>query len=600
MTPKFRKVLRALLIFALLLRSDFVMAETTVYEKPLTGYVNDTDVRVRTGPGTNYAQMKIDGKLLYYPVNQKLSIIGEDFDTKNEKWYKVIWTYQESEIESWIRNDFVRIQYEFDGEDDFVQQLLQRYPDLSNGYIEKLSALHQEHPEWIIEIYDTGLNWDTVIAKESRIGFNLISGSNLALRSTEPGAYDSSTGEFIPLDGTNWFAANSQTIAYYIDPRNFLDSKNAFMFLSLSYKTIETTDVIQKVINGTFMQDRDKVDGRKYADIFLEAGQNASVSPVYLASLARQEQGVSGSAAVTGQTFTYNGKTYSGLYNFFNIGATSGTDNWKKGLIYANGGENGTNTSYLRPWKSPYKAIKGGALFIADGYINVGQNTMYFHKFNVTSYMTYGHQYMTNVQAAVTQASILYSAYRNAGALDQPLTFTIPIFKNMPEKTELPTTYELPGPEEPDPDPEVVTGDLIVDLDLLNNSGYLTGFRLGITYQELKNQISALENNTYTVKIVDENGIEIANSAILSSGLKFYFSKDGQESSYTIIIKGDLSGDGIINAQDLLLAKKAILEIVQLSDVQKHAAMISDGKTFSTKDYLEMKKHYLGIKEIEQ
>ncbi|MBQ4253283.1 MAG: hypothetical protein II712_00505 [Erysipelotrichaceae bacterium] len=600
MTSKFRKLFAAIMTVTLLFGSNLVVAETTVYEKPLTGYVNDTDVIVRTGPGTNYAQMKSDGKLLYYPNNQQLQIIGEDFDTRNEKWYKVSWTYQENEIESWIRNDFVRIQYEFDENDEFVQQILQNYPDLPKGYIEKLAAVHQEHPAWNIEIYDTKLQWDTVIAKESRIGFNLISGSNLAYRSTEPGAYDRETGKFIPLDGTNWFAANSQTIAYYIDPRNFIDSKNIFMFLSLSYKEIETPAVVQKVINGTFMQDKDKVSGKNYADIFHEAGENAQVSPVYLASLARQEQGVSGSVAVTGQSFTYNGKTYSGLYNFYNIGATSGTDNWKKGLIYANGGENGTATSYLRPWKSPYKAIMGGALFIADGYISVGQNTMYFHKFNVTSYMTYSHQYMTNVQAAVSQASILYSAYKNASALDQPLTFTVPIFRNMPEKTELPTTYELPGPEEPDPQEPVASGDLIVDLDLLNTSGYLTGFRLGITYQELKNQISALENNAYEVQIVDENGIEIANSAVLSTGLKFNFTSDGQLSSYTVIIRGDLNGDGKINAQDLLLAKKGLLEIITLSDVQKQAAMISDSTTFSTRDYLAMKKHYLGVKEIDQ
>ena len=114
MTSEFRKLLTVLMTLTLLLGSDLVVAETTVYENPLTGYVNDTDVIVRTGPGTNYSQMRLNGSLLYYPNNQQLLIIGDDYDSRNEKWYKVRWTYLENEIESWIRNDFVRIQHEFD------------------------------------------------------------------------------------------------------------------------------------------------------------------------------------------------------------------------------------------------------------------------------------------------------------------------------------------------------------------------------------------------------------------------------------------------------------------------------------------------------
>lgn len=601
MTTKIRRILSIIITVLLTTGSSFVLAEEKTYEKPLTGYVNDTDVIVRTGPGTNYAQMKIDGKYLYYPYNQKLSLLAEDYDTKNMKWFKVSWMREEQEITSWIRNDFVRIEYEYDENDDYAVYLRTKYPDMPDGYIEKLVAVHTEHPNWIIDIYDTGLQWDTVIEKESRIGFNLISGSNLAYRSTEPGAYDRDTGTFIPLDGTSWFAANSQTIAFYIDPRNFLDSKNLFMFLNLSFKENESASIVQNVINGTFMSGSDNVSGKKYCDIFYEAGQNAKVSPVYLATLARQEQGNSGSAAVTGQSFTYEGKTYSGLYNFYNIGATSGPDNWKKGLIYANGGKDGTATSYLRPWKSPYKAIMGGALFIAAGYIEAGQDTMYFQKFNVTSYRTYSHQYMTNVQAAVSQGSMLHSAFRNAGALDHALTFTIPIFKGMPEKTELPTTFVPPtnDPEDPVP-PEEVTGDLIVDLDLLNTDGYLTGFKLGITYQELKNQVSLLENGNYVIRVVDENDVEIGNNMKLATGLKFNFSKGEEQSSYVIIIRGDINGDGLIDARDLLMAKKALLEDITLSDTQLQAARIYDGKDFSTRDYLMMKKHYLGEKEIEQ
>ena len=49
----------------------------------------------------------------------------------------------------------------------------------------------------------------------------------------------------------------------------------------------------------------------------------------------------------------------------------------KAGLVFANGGSDGTKTSYLRPWTSPKKAIMGGASYIGEGYIASTQNTMY-------------------------------------------------------------------------------------------------------------------------------------------------------------------------------------------------------------------------------
>ncbi|HQB32565.1 MAG TPA: hypothetical protein PLI19_04455, partial [Erysipelotrichaceae bacterium] len=159
---------------------------------------------------------------------------------------------------------------------------------------------------------------------------------------------------------------------------------------------------------------------KSYATIFYEAGQYAQVSPIYLAVKARNEQGVTGSAAVDGRTFEYNGVVYSGIYNFYNIHAYSGPDNWKYGLVYA-----ATPGSYGRPWNSIEKSIKGGALWIADGYISDGQDTLYYQKFNCVN-GAYWHQYATNIRAAFSEGRMMYSNYLLANILDQELTFGIP------------------------------------------------------------------------------------------------------------------------------------------------------------------------------
>ena len=68
----------------------------------------------------------------------------------------------------------------------------------------------------------------------------------------------------------------------------------------------------------------------------------------------------------------------------------------KNGLEYAS---NTTMGKYLLPWNDPAKAIKGGAIWIARNYIAVGQDTLYFQKYDVVNNGTelYNHQYMQNI-----------------------------------------------------------------------------------------------------------------------------------------------------------------------------------------------------------
>ena len=550
--------------------------------------------------------LTIDGKKQYFTRLQQLLIIGEGYDYEGDKWYHASFKINGADYDGWIYYANVQIQLVLEDDSDFETYLTsQGFPE---SYKEPLRQLHAQYPTWHFIAYHTNLEWETVVNKESRLGFSLIDGSNLALRSVAKGAFDVATQTFIVYDGTNWYCANKATVAYYLDPRNFLNKYDIFQFLNLSFKESETPDEIQNLLKGTFMSGNDPVGGKAYKNIFYEAGQAAGVSPIYLASLARQEQGTSGSRAVTGESFTYNGKTYSGLYNFFNIGATSGADNWKKGLIYANGGENGSNTSYGRPWKSPEKAIKGGALWIASGYVNVGQDTMYLQKFNVTPNSTYSHQYMTNIRAAYQQGRSMYSTYETANSLNQTLVFTIPVYKNICSATALPTTYVLPQTlaeqeamesgnytVDPDPTPEPVeyTGDFIVDLGLLNSEGYLSGFDFGITVEELIGQIKATNEN-YGVTISDAQGNNVDGKNKVATGYKLVVEDEDGTSNYTIIIKGDIDGNGTVELKDLLLYKKHLLDTKRLEGAAYKAALIQGISEPELKGYLVIKKYILG------
>lgn len=312
------------------------------------------------------------------------------------------------------------------------------------SYYSKLAILKQAHPKWTFKAINTGLDFNSAVEEENSLGRSLleVSGSynNVGYLNTISGSYNYYNDKFKAFDGSSWFAANKDTIAYYMDPRNFLIDMYVFQFEALSYeKDLQTLSVVQKLLNGDYLNN--------YASSFISAANDSKVSPVYLASLSKQEVGGYSTAttAVNGKSFTYNGKTYTGIYNPYNIGAVSGANPVYNGLYWAAGGSTKA-TSYNRPWNSMDKALRGGAKWIGENYINIGQNTIYFKKWDVVgnvnsaSGSNYIHQYQTNIQAPMQEGNFVYKSYNDSNILNSSFVFYIPVYKNMPASTSLPAT----------------------------------------------------------------------------------------------------------------------------------------------------------------
>lgn len=591
-------------IFMVVSDSACIKAEET---EAAEGFVLGEGIRVRLGPGVNYEHLTINGSYQYYNDGEVLSIIGSSVNNEGELWYNVIFN-RDKEYRTWVRDEYFQLIVNKPKDASFEAYMNdQGFPDT---YKRSIRRLHNLYPNWTFVAYHTNLDWNEAVSKESRLGFSLVDGSDTSLRSKDPGAYDSSTGQYIPWDGNNWFCANSETVAYYMDPRNFINKMNIFMFLNLGYKESETAEVIQKVLDGTFMSGNAPVDNRRYADLFFEGGRNNRISGLYLAVLARLEQGTNGSAATSGAAFSYNGRTYSGLYNYFNIGAVSDAENWKLGLIYANGGVNGTETSYNRPWNSPSRAINGGAEWIAEGYISDGQDTMYLMKFNVTPVGTYSHQYMTNIRGVYIKSESMFFTYYDTGNLTRDLTFSIPVYENMPEYTVLPG-HNPPViiPEDPveepeiseyeDPAADVSSGDIITDLCLINDNETLTGFETGTTAGVISNLASSMENGTQ-VTIRNASGETVEGNSLIATGYTVEIRNGDNVEEYTVIIKGDVNGDGKIDAADLLEVKKDILNLSELEGPYLKAALPQGEEEISILSYIMIKRHLLGTEEIDQ
>lgn len=195
----------------------------------------------------------------------------------------------------------------------------------------KLRVLHNTYPNWTFKSLQTGLDFNASVNAEKSV--SSIQGGDIY--------YDFSSGNKIQTE-KGWYIANKETVAYYLDPRNFLNAERILMFENLGYSDNYTETVVQSILSGTFMSGISVLDNQSYSSIFVEAGKKGNISAVYLASLARQEAGAKLTNTTNGAQFTYNGVTYVGLYNFFNIGASSSASNPAlAGLVWASGGSTG-------------------------------------------------------------------------------------------------------------------------------------------------------------------------------------------------------------------------------------------------------------------
>lgn len=347
------------------------------------------------------------------------------------------------------------------------------------SYKQALRSLHSRHPNWTFTAMHTGLGFDASV---------LISKANGAIQGGMQ-YYELTNGS--PTQAGNdkgWYIPNDATAAYYLDPRNFLTEKYILQFESLEYSENYTESVVQSILTNTFMGGLSILDNQPFSSIFVEAGRSANMSAVYLASLARQESGVNGSTSTKGEAFQYEGVFYSGLYNFYNIGARSGASNpVLAGLVYASGGI------------CTLCSIDGGT---------------------------------TNPGTDVTVPLPLSNYILAAG-------------------------YKI-------------------------NGEYVTGFAVQESLSDVKKKLG-------------NESISFSTETI-GTGTKITYNNQ----IYTIVMYGDLTGDGKINSADLLKMRQYLQGTVSLSGAYLEAGMLSSQGKVNSADLLKLRQHLLGTNKISQ
>lgn len=370
------------------------------------------------------------------------------------------------------------IDYQDEVTDKEFEKLLDK-EDFPETYKRALRYLHTKHPNWTFKGMYTDIRFSTAVANFQNVS---------AIKGNEK-YYLIENGKKVQAgNDKGWYLPNKETLEYYLDPRNFLTEKYILQFENLGYSENYTESVVKSILKGTFMDGISLLDNQAYSAIFVEAGKISEVSSVYLASLAIQEVGVNGSMSVSGKEFEYEGKTYSGLYNFYNIGAASSASSpVKAGLVYASGG----------------------------ACTKCNSNEIYDE--------------VDNDKIGISLKDLLEDA-----------------------------SYK-------------VSGDFVYD------------FSVGEKIDRIEEKI-------------DNDDVEIKGKKVIGTGDKIKFNGE----SYTVVIYGDVTGDGEITSADLLKIRQYLLGMTSLSGAYKEAAKTTGGKSVTSADLLKVRQYLLGMTKISQ
>ncbi len=328
------------------------------------------------------------------------------------------------------------------------EEELNKFPD---AYKAKIQALHNIYPNAIFvakrpdnyngkykcsgKVYDATLNFNTMIELEYYDTYRNIKDRCLidygdGYKSTDSWAYNFYTNEFVGFSGGSWYIVNRETINYYLNSLNYLNESNIFAFENLNHNSGSyTIEGIENILGNSFMRDSYCPGSTKlYSEVIKEAAEKNDLNAYFLAARMRLEQGRNKGPLVSG---TYPG--YEGYYNYFNVQANGKTreDVFVNGLTYAKN----------HGWNTEYTAIIEGAKFVANGYINDGQDTLYLQKWDATGTCWANHQYMQNVSAPVTEGNMLFKAYKtDSNYKNANFEFFVTVWEEQTTETSLPNS----------------------------------------------------------------------------------------------------------------------------------------------------------------
>ncbi len=525
-----------------------LVPQQIVYAAEYTGTavnLGGAALRVRAGAGTD------TGIVTRVYEGDTFDILDTVYNG-SEQWYQIGLNRDGSYITGYVSGEYVTVSANTTdnnnvtdnnnyAEYDFEAYLNEQgFPE---SYKEGLRQIHAAYPSWIFVADHISKDWSDIVAGENVIGRSTIYASAPDYwKSKAEGAYDEESETYIEQDSGGWVQASTGLVQYALDPRNFLNPIQIFMFEDLSYNpSIQNEQGVRNVIAGTFMDNSNHnlyYEGNTYdyPSALMYAGSVSGVSPYHLATRIIQEQGYYGQ----GGSISGNIAGYEGLFNYYNQGAykTSYASAVENGLIYASADDPAT----LRPWDMRMKSIVGGAGILGRNYIRRGQDTLYYEKFDMIS--GFSHQYMTNILAPRSESKTAANAYSEETKQNTALVFTIPIYNSMPDTAcPIPTSEEQNKPSADDQTNEYKDSNEVHDNPVVNRNGVVQGDDGGWYYYENNNVVTnytGLKQNDFGWWYIKNGKVDFTYTGLVQNEFGWWYVENGGANfAHTGLVQND-------------------------------------------------------------
>ena len=546
---------------------------------------------IRTGPGTNYERLGLENVGSIYNLLSTNVVEDEGGNGACDAgWYKIDYDGKTGYVCSEYVTPVIAPEEETT-EPTTACEAEMKEAGFPASYWNSLCSLKEAHPNWKFNAVQTGLDWTSAVNSFTSCGDSLLDTDNTEWIDTSCSYKE---GGFVSV--------NQKAVAYYLDPRNFLTERYIFQFEDTRYNpSLEAhyADIARVIVDGAQFYKYHRNLNYDISKDIAEGGKTYNVSPTHLASRMYQELGANDRLknlyqGIFNGLIPYYNEIYDfrGYYNFYNIGVSGTCVTSGPGATFC-----GLTTAKNYHWNSVNKAIVGGSQFVYSNFIALGQYTSYLERFNVVpvdSSKLYLHYYMANMQAPSSEASTSYNAYKELGLLDSAFVFYIPVYNNMNASIDNSPSGPVDGGSSSSPSDSAI-GTIVTSAGYKISGDYIKGIDPLTSADTIKANLEAIAGTGNV-------NIELSKDAddYIGTGSKITIKNSTETRTLTVLIYGDTSGDGIVDALDLLQVRKSILGVTTFTGVYKEAADTSRDGIIDALDLLQVRKHILGAGDVQQ
>lgn len=133
----------------------------------------------------------------------------------------------------------------------------------------------------------------------------------------------------------------------------------------------------------------------------------------------------------------------------------------------------------------------------------------------------------------------------------------------------------------------------------VGGTNYVSGITLGTKVSDFVKNLNIVGGYA---QVKNASGANKQNSAVVATGdtVSIYYDNGTQYAKWTVLIYGDVNGDGIISNSDRIMIRNHVLNLNKLSGIYFDAADVNKDKQVSNTDGVLVRNHNLGLSSIKQ